>query len=74
MEYFADGTVTVVGKGVPRDGVYKFIEKDRIELNVGSLGAKRRVIVLARISHQFFRPAGGCEGRSKSAAPPERSC
>lgn len=47
MEFFDDGTVTVVGKGVPMDGVYKFVEKDRIELKVGSLGAKRRTIVLA---------------------------
>jgi hypothetical protein len=39
MEFFKDGTVSVVDKGMTMEGSYKFVEKDSIKLELGGLGA-----------------------------------
>ncbi len=47
IEFFEDGTVTIVGRIQPRIGNYKFVEKDRIEFNVGKKinSAKKRKLM-----------------------------
>ena len=49
MEFFKDGTVNVVDKGMIMGGSYKFIDKDRIRLEMRGLGALMGPIV-AKVS------------------------
>jgi hypothetical protein len=39
MEFFKDGTITVADKGMNMGGKYTFVEKDRIKVELGGLGA-----------------------------------
>jgi|GEM_PF-814407 len=51
LEFFKDGTVSVVDKGTTRTGDYRFIEKDRMRLQLGGLGILAGPIdVVAKVS------------------------
>lgn len=39
LEFFKDGKVSLVDKGMTMGGSYKFVEKDRINVEFGGLGA-----------------------------------
>jgi hypothetical protein len=39
MELFQDGTLTVSDKGMNMGGTYKFVDKDRIKVDLGGLAA-----------------------------------
>lgn len=39
IEFFKDGTITVDDKGMSFGGDYKFIDNDRIRIELGGLGA-----------------------------------
>ena len=39
IEFFKDGTVSVVDKGMSMGGNYKFIDDDHLRLELGGLGA-----------------------------------
>src|SRR5262245_17327950 len=39
LEFFKDGTLTAVDKGRNMGGTYKFVDKDRMKLEMGGLGA-----------------------------------
>lgn len=39
IEFFKDGTVSVVDMGMPMGGNYKFIDDTRLRLELGGLGA-----------------------------------
>lgn len=39
MELFKDGTITVADKGMNMGGKYTFVDKDRIRVELGGLGA-----------------------------------
>lgn len=49
IEFFKDGTVSVVDNGITMGGSYKFVEKDRIKLELSGLGALAGPIV-AKVS------------------------
>lgn len=39
IEFFKDGTVTIVDKGISLSGNYKFIDDDHIRIDLGGIGA-----------------------------------
>jgi hypothetical protein len=39
MEFFKDGTVSLVGKEMSLGGTYKFVDTNRMKLEYGDLGA-----------------------------------
>ncbi len=39
LEFFKDGTVSAVSKGMPLGGNYSFVESDRIKMEFGGIGA-----------------------------------
>ena len=39
MDLFKDGTITVAEKGMNLGGTYKFVDKDRIKVELGGLAA-----------------------------------
>jgi len=45
IEFFKDGTVTVIDKGMSMSGNYKFVGKNRIKMELGGLGALMGPIV-----------------------------
>jgi hypothetical protein len=49
MEFFRDGTVSVVDEGMSMAGSYKFVDKDRVKVELGGLGALMGPVV-ARVS------------------------
>lgn len=39
IEFFKDGTITIVDKGMSMSGNYKFIDNEHIRMDLGGLGA-----------------------------------
>lgn len=69
MEFFKDGTISVVNRGMSMGGSYKFVDKDRIKLELGGLGALAGPIV-AKVSFSsgeltFTMPDGRISKYSK---------
>ena len=49
MEFFKDGTVSIVDEGMSMAGSYRFVDKDRVKVELGGLGALMGPVV-ARVS------------------------
>lgn len=46
LEFFKDGTISLVSRGMPMGGSYKFVDTDRMKWELGGMGALTGPIIV----------------------------